>query len=61
MDQRIIYQNDDGGVAVIIPGDCGLTIEQIAAKDVPTGKPYKIVDASEIPTDRECRNRKNEY
>ena len=56
MDQRIIYQNDEGGVAVIIPCECGLTIEEIAAKDVPTGKPYKIVDASEIPTDREWRN-----
>ena len=54
--KRIIYQNDDGGVAVLTPADCGLTIEQIAAKDVPTGKPYKIVDASEIPTDRQWRN-----
>ena len=56
MNQLIIYQNDEGGVAVIIPGDCGLTIEQIAAKDVPTGKAYKIVDVSEIPNDREWRN-----
>ena len=56
MNQRIIYQADDGGVAVIIPApDCGLTIEQVAAKDVPTGKPYKIVDVSEIPTDRSQR------
>ena len=56
MNQRIIYQNDTGGVAVLIPADCGLTIEQIAAKDVPTGKAYKIVDVSEIPTDREWRD-----
>ena len=56
MEQRIIYQNDTGGVAVLTPADCGLTIEQIAAKDVPTGKPYKIVDASEIPTDRQWRD-----
>ena len=56
MSQRIIYQNESGGVAIITPCDCGLTIEQIAAKDVPTGKPYKIVDASEIPTDRQWRN-----
>ena len=54
--KRIIYQNDTDGVAVLIPADCGLTIEQIAAKDVPTGKPYKIVDASEIPTDRQWRD-----
>jgi len=56
MDQRIIYQNDTGGVDVLIPADCGLTIEQIAAKDVPTGKAYKIVDVSDVPTDREWRN-----
>ena len=56
MNQRIIYQNETGGVAIITPCDCGLTIEQIAAKDVPTGKPFKIVDASDIPTDRQWRN-----
>ena len=56
MDQRIIYQNDEGGVSIIIPCDCGLTVEQIAAKDVPTGKAYKIVDVSDVPTDRQWRN-----
>jgi hypothetical protein len=56
MNQRIIYPTDEGGVAIIIPAfDCGLTIEEIAAKDVPAGKPFKIVDASEIPTDRTFR------
>ena len=56
MNQRIIYPTDDGGVAVIIPAECGLTIEEIAAKDVPAGKPYKIVDVADIPTDRTFRN-----
>jgi hypothetical protein len=56
MNQRIIYPTDDGGVAIIIPANCGLTIEEIAAKDVPQGKPYKIVDVSDIPTDRTFRN-----
>jgi hypothetical protein len=55
MNQRIIYQADDGGVAVIVPADCGLTIEQIAAKDVPAGKPFEIVDVSDIPSDRTFR------
>jgi hypothetical protein len=55
MNQRIIYPTDDGGVAVIVPADCGLTIEQIAAKDVPTGKPYEIVDVADIPSDRTFR------
>ena len=57
MNQRIIYPNDEGGVSVIIPApECGLTIEEIAAKDVPAGKPYKIIDVSEVPTDRTFRN-----
>jgi hypothetical protein len=55
MNQRIIYPTDDG-VAVIIPAECGLTIDQIAAKDVPAGKPYQIVNVSEIPSDRTFRN-----
>ena len=57
MNQRIIYPTDDGGVVVIIPTvECGLTIEEIAAKDVPVGKPFKIVDVANIPTDRTFRN-----
>jgi hypothetical protein len=57
MNSRIIYPTDDGGVAIIAPAaDCGLTIEQIAAKDVPAGKSYKIIDVADIPTDRTFRN-----
>jgi hypothetical protein len=59
MNQRIIFKNDNGVVCVIIPAPNCLqtrTIQEIAAKDVPTGKPYKIVDVSEIPTDRSQRD-----
>jgi hypothetical protein len=59
MDQRIIYPNDDGGVSILIPTPEYLethTIEELAAKDVPEGKPYKIVDVSDIPEDRTFRN-----
>ena len=56
-DKRIIYTADDGSVAVIIPSDnCGLTVEQIRDKDVPTGKTSYIVDKSVIPIDRSFRN-----
>ena len=55
MNHRILYPTDDGGVAVIVPADCGLTIEEIAAKDVPSGKPYEIVDVADIPSDRTFR------
>ena len=57
MNKRIIYPNDNGGVSILTPApECGLTIEEIAAKDVPQGKPYKIVDVADIPTDRTFRN-----
>jgi hypothetical protein len=57
MNQRIIYPTDDGGVAILIPApECGLTIEEIATKDVPAGKDYKIVDVADIPTDRTFRD-----
>lgn len=57
MNQRIIYPNDEGGVSIVVPApDCGMTIEEIAKKDVPAGKPYKIVDVADIPSDRTFRN-----
>ena len=56
---RIIYQTDEGGVAVIVPTNEALrshSIQEIAEKDVPAGKPFKIVDVSDIPSDRTFRN-----
>lgn len=58
MNQRIIFKNDNGGVSIIVPAPEAVAkhgIDAIAKKDVPAGKPYKIVDASEIPTDRTFR------
>lgn len=58
MDKRIIFPNDEGGVSILIPTPEYLeehTIEELAAKDVPAGKPYKIVDVSDIPEDRTFR------
>lgn len=57
MNKAIIFQNESGGVSVIHPApNSKLSVEQVAAKDVPNGKPYKIVDASEIPSDRTFRD-----
>ena len=57
MNKRIIYQNDESGISIIIPAEeCGLTIEEIATKDVPQGKEYYIVNVSDIPEDRTFRN-----
>lgn len=59
MTQRIIYPNDEGGVSILIPTPEYLTehtIEELAAKDVPAGKPFKIVATEDIPTDRTFRD-----
>ena len=58
MKNRIIYKNDDGGVSIIVPTTEAVKIygvDAIAQKDVPAGKPYKIVDAADIPNDRTFR------
>jgi hypothetical protein len=46
MSQIIIFPNDSGGIAAMIP--TGST-EETAKKDVPAGKPYKIIETSELP------------
>ena len=56
---RIIYNQDNGVIAVIIPTPEALQkygIQAIALKDVPAGKPFKIVDAANIPSDRSDRD-----
>jgi hypothetical protein len=55
--QRIIYKTDTG-INIIVPSPeymAGHTIEELAAKDVPAGLTYYIVDESEIPSDRTFR------
>ena len=57
--QRIIYKTEEGGVAIVIPTPEYLsehTIEELAAKDVPAGAEFKIVDVSDIPSDRTFRD-----
>jgi len=54
---KIIYKTQDDGIAVITPApNCSLTDAQTAAKDVPTGSAYKIVEDSYVPSDRTFRN-----
>ena len=60
MNQRIIYPTDDG-VAIIVPApewlaQEGNTMQVLAQMRVPEGKPYKIVDVADIPSDRTFRN-----
>mgnify|MGYP003125933821 FL=1 len=61
---KILYRQDNGVVAIITPilteinpntGEYW-TIDEIAAKDVPTGKKYKKVEDSDISEDRSFRD-----
>ena len=55
----IIYKQDDGGVMILWPTAEALeshTVDEIAKKDVPSGKPYKIINSSELPTDTTFRD-----
>ena len=54
MNQKIIFPTETG-IAVITPtGE--LSLEKTALKDVPSGVKYKIIDASNLPQDRDFRN-----
>ena len=56
-DKRIIYTGDDGFLCLMVPSDrCELTVEQIQAKDVPSGKTSYIIDTSTCLTDRSFRD-----
>jgi hypothetical protein len=59
--KRIIYPTDDGGVAIVVPApewlaQEGNTMEVLAEMFELEGKPYKIVDVADIPSDRTFRN-----
>lgn len=57
--KRIIFKNTDNSIGVIIPSQevmSKYTLVQIANKDVPAGLPYKIVNTSDVPSDRTFRN-----
>jgi hypothetical protein len=52
MPQVIIYPNDEGWLSVVNPApECGLSVEEIARKDVPAGKPYYIINIDQLPQD----------
>jgi len=55
---KIIYETEEGGVAVLIPSPNYLqdhTIEELAAKDVPEGAEFEIVEDGDVPSDRTFR------
>ena len=57
MNKVIIYNQENGIMAICVPAlNCGLSIEAIAEKDVPTEN-YKIIDKQDLDTlDEQFRN-----
>jgi len=52
--RRILYTDTDGTITFLIPSEnCLLehTIQEIAEKDVPHGRPYKIITTDDLPDD----------
>lgn len=52
MSKVVIFINETGMVSVINPSPEAVDlfgIEAIAMKDVPAGRPFKIIDASQVP------------
>jgi hypothetical protein len=53
---RAVFTQENGLAAILAPNPlCGMTIEEIAAKDIPTGVEYAIVPTTKIPNDRYFR------
>jgi hypothetical protein len=53
----IVYKKENNEVAVLYPAPSWSgTLEELAAKDVPKNTPWKIIDNSEIPSDRVFRD-----
>lgn len=55
--KRIIFKDTDGTIGIIIPSPNETrTVDEVARKDVPTGLSYKIVNVSEVSSDRTFRD-----
>lgn len=54
--KRVVINNGDGTVGILIPVNQAMTLKEIIKKDVPSDKKHRIVDISQIPPDRLFRN-----
>lgn len=53
--QRIIYSNTDGSIAIVIPSD-EVSIQDVITKTVPSDVAYQVVSAECIPSNRIFRD-----
>ncbi|WP_444654030.1 hypothetical protein [Citrobacter portucalensis] len=49
--QVIIFQERDGVAIMAVMPDTGLEIHEVGKRDVPSGVPFWIVDATDLPVD----------
>jgi hypothetical protein len=59
MNQIIVYEQDNGIIAIVRPTFEALSmfdIDEIAKKDVPNGKQYFVVDADSLPSHNTRKN-----
>lgn len=47
----VIFPTDEGNVGILYPSDCGLSLDDIAKKDIPPGKPYRFISDEDTPKD----------
>ncbi len=56
-DKLIVYPQDNGIAAIVIPApNSNLSLEEIIARSVPTGTPYRVINRSDLPTDHTFRD-----
>ena len=53
--KRIIFDDGEGGVSIIIPSPSCSSLDKLA-EAVPSGRAYQIIDVSAVPSDRTFRN-----
>ena len=53
--KRVIYDNGEGGVSIIVPSPYCPSLDQLAAS-VPAGRAYQVIDISDVPSDRTFRD-----
>lgn len=53
--KRIIYDNGEGGVSIIVPSPSCPSLDKLA-ESVPAGRSYQVIDMGQVPTDRTFRN-----
>ncbi len=58
MSDKLVIFKHETGIGVLCPTEEALkthTLEEIAKRDVPEGKKFKIIDRSDLPADRVFR------